>query len=179
MRSPSRGSRSTSSLTRTSMAGHPIRCAAVIAASATSTPKSCSVTGKRFRPIVPRVSGGSPPYSRCGGCAQIGCVRTPHNRSFLATIYACGLRLQEAQHRDVSDVDSKRSYCTSAAARAPWTASCAWRLPPWQVCTSTGAPTAIPCSSSPLWAQGATGPRRVIPPNAQSRSAGRLSSGQA
>ena len=28
--------------------------------------------------------------------AILGCVRTRHNRAFLSTVYACGLRLQEA-----------------------------------------------------------------------------------
>lgn len=39
--------------------------------------------------------------------AILRCVRTPHNHAFLSTVYACGLRLQEAQYLEVSDIDSR------------------------------------------------------------------------
>jgi len=34
-------------------------------------------------------------------------VRTPHNHAFLVTMYSCGLRVQEALHLQVPDIDSK------------------------------------------------------------------------
>jgi site-specific recombinase XerD len=40
--------------------------------------------------------------------ALLACVRTPHNHTFLSTVYTCGLRLQEALHLEVSDLDSER-----------------------------------------------------------------------
>lgn len=38
----------------------------------------------------------------------LGCVRMPRNYAFLATVYACGLRLTEALHLQVADIDSAR-----------------------------------------------------------------------
>jgi integrase len=38
----------------------------------------------------------------------LACVRMPHNYAYLTTVYACGLRLTEALHLEVSDIDSSR-----------------------------------------------------------------------
>lgn len=36
------------------------------------------------------------------------CVNTPHNHAYLTAVYSCGLRLHEAIHLEVSDIDSTR-----------------------------------------------------------------------
>jgi hypothetical protein len=37
---------------------------------------------------------------------MLGYVRTPHNPTFPSTVYACGLLLQEAQHLEISYIDT-------------------------------------------------------------------------
>jgi len=38
----------------------------------------------------------------------LACVNTPHNHAYLTAVYSCGLRLHEAIHLEVSDIDSTR-----------------------------------------------------------------------
>ncbi len=38
----------------------------------------------------------------------LACVHTSHNHAFLSTVYACGLRLQEALFLEVCDIDAQR-----------------------------------------------------------------------
>ena len=38
----------------------------------------------------------------------LGCLRWPHYRACLSTIYACGLRLQEGRRLQVGQIDSRR-----------------------------------------------------------------------
>jgi len=38
----------------------------------------------------------------------LNAVRTPQNKAYLTTVYSCGLRLHEALHLQVSDIDSDR-----------------------------------------------------------------------
>ena len=38
----------------------------------------------------------------------LGAVKTPHNRAYFTVVYSCGLRLHEALHLQVSDIDGER-----------------------------------------------------------------------
>jgi site-specific recombinase XerD len=40
--------------------------------------------------------------------AALNCIHTLHNFTYLATVYTCGLRLQEGLHLEVSDIDKDR-----------------------------------------------------------------------
>jgi len=42
-------------------------------------------------------------------CRILGCLRRPHYRVCLSTIYACGLRLQEGVQLQVADIDGARN----------------------------------------------------------------------
>jgi hypothetical protein len=86
---------------------------------------------------------------------------TFHNYVFLATVYACGLRLSEALSLHRSPISTCRApWSTSIAARAPRTAT--WRCPPTpsRCCVATGACTRTRSLCSPLSDAPATG----VPP---------------
>jgi len=90
--------------------------------------------------------------------AILDCVRTPHNRAYLGTVYACGLRLQEALYLEISDIDSDRMmihvHRGKGAKDRPSTgsgqASSRCRRRRWKPCASIGPPTATrACCSRP------------------------------
>ena len=54
-------------------------------------------------------------------------VRTLHNRVFLTSVYSCGLRLQEALHLQVSDIDSQRMMIHVHRGKQAKSLSCACR----------------------------------------------------
>ena len=54
----------------------------------------------------------------------LGCLRRPHYRVCLTTIYSCGLRLQEGVHLHVADIDSQRKMIHVRPARAARIAMC-------------------------------------------------------
>lgn len=39
----------------------------------------------------------------------LNCVQTPHNRTFLITVYSCGFRLEEGLSLEIKDIDSQRN----------------------------------------------------------------------
>jgi len=65
-------------------------------------------------------------------CRILGCLRRPHYRVCLSTIYACGLRLQEG-------------CCTFDWAKGPRIAMCRCPSVRLRCCEPTGSPTVIRC----------------------------------
>ncbi len=49
----------------------------------------------------------------------LGAVHTSQNRAFLATVFACGLRIQEALHLEVYDIESQRTMVHAHRGKRP------------------------------------------------------------
>jgi site-specific recombinase XerD len=76
--------------------------------------------------------------------ALLGCVRTPHNRAYLSTVYACGLRVQEALYLEVSDIDADRMMVHVHRGKAHFVPPRSVRGLPRRPCRCTRCATATP-----------------------------------
>ena len=73
----------------------------------------------------------------------LGCVKTTQNYAFLSTVYSCGLRLQEAQYLEVSDIDSKRMMIHVHRGKEPRIVTSPCLTPPSSSCVNIGSLTDI------------------------------------
>ena len=84
-------------------------CASVIRASSSFSRTSSSASGIFWPWPRPEGKGVSPPSSPEEEIKRILTkVDAYHNYVYLVTVYTCGLRLQEALHLEVSDIDGAR-----------------------------------------------------------------------
>jgi hypothetical protein len=73
----------------------------------------------------------------------LGCVRLPHYRVCLSTIYSCGLRLQEGVQLQVADIDSAGCSSTFSRGREAGIVTYPYLKTPCRCCGSTGSLIAI------------------------------------
>lgn len=106
----------------TRIIGRPTRCASAIAGFASSSCPCSDATGGCFSIFERAANRGCPHLSREEVRSILACVRAAHNHAFLSTVYACGLRLQEALFLEVCDIDANRMMITCIAARGRRTA---------------------------------------------------------
>ncbi|HEY7318460.1 MAG TPA: tyrosine-type recombinase/integrase [Candidatus Binatia bacterium] len=88
-------------------------------------------------------------------------VKTFHNHVYLSTVYACGLRLHEALHLEVSDIDSLRMMIHVHRGKGAKDRYLPLPNPTLNCCANTGALTAIPGCSSQRSAEAAKPPHRL------------------
>ena len=95
-------------------------------------------------------------------------VKTSPHHVFLSTVYSCGLRLDQARHLEVSDIDSQRMmiHVHRGKGAKDRTSRCPSR--PLFCCAATGALTTIPGLSFPLAATKKTDAQQASQPVAKS-----------